>query len=61
MFDKTVEILKEYLDNSGQAVTMDSALVDDLGRDFRVEPQGAAAAARHVRRRRLRGVPQGRR
>jgi len=31
MFDKTVEILKEYLDNSGQAVTMDSALVDDLG------------------------------
>ena len=31
MFDKTVEILKEYLDNSSQAVTMDSALVDDLG------------------------------
>ena len=31
MFDKTVEILKEYIDNSGCEVTMDSSLVDDLG------------------------------
>ena len=31
MFDRTVAILQEYMDNDGQEITMDSALVDDLG------------------------------
>ncbi len=31
MFDKTVEILKEYIDNDEIEITRDSALVDDLG------------------------------
>ena len=31
MFDKTVEILKEYIDNDEVEITRDSALVDDLG------------------------------
>ncbi|MBR6222101.1 MAG: acyl carrier protein [Lachnospiraceae bacterium] len=30
MFERTVEILKDYID-SAEEVTMDSALVDDLG------------------------------
>ncbi|MBR0132288.1 MAG: acyl carrier protein [Lachnospiraceae bacterium] len=30
MFDRTVEILSEYVDGSSE-ITMDSALVDDLG------------------------------
>lgn len=30
MFDRTVEILSEYVDG-GSEITMDSALVDDLG------------------------------
>ncbi len=30
MFDKVVEILEEYVE-SGSEITMDSALVDDLG------------------------------
>ena len=30
MFDKTVEILKEYIDNDDIEITRDSALVDDL-------------------------------
>ncbi|MBO6159097.1 MAG: acyl carrier protein [Firmicutes bacterium] len=31
MFDRTVAILQEYMDNDEQEITMDSALVDDLG------------------------------
>ena len=31
MFEKTVEILKEYIDNDEIKITKDSALVDDLG------------------------------
>ncbi len=31
MFDKTVEILKEYMDDDNYEITADSALVDDLG------------------------------
>ena len=31
MFDKTVEILKEYIDNEEIEITKDSDLVDDLG------------------------------
>jgi len=30
MFDKTVEILKDYMDNPDIEITRDSALVDDL-------------------------------
>ena len=30
MFDRTVEILKEYIDNADIEITRDSALVDDL-------------------------------
>ncbi|MBP3902354.1 MAG: acyl carrier protein [Blautia sp.] len=30
MFDRTVEILKEYIDNDDIEITRDSALVDDL-------------------------------
>ena len=30
MFDKTVEILKEYIDNDDIKITRESALVDDL-------------------------------
>ena len=31
MFDRTVGILKEYIDNPDIEITRDSALVDDLG------------------------------
>lgn len=31
MFEKTVEILEEFVDASGEEITRDSALVDDLG------------------------------
>lgn len=31
MFDKTVEILGEFIDGDTSEITMDSALVDDLG------------------------------
>lgn len=31
MFEKTVNILNEFVDNNGEAITMDSALIDDLG------------------------------
>ena len=31
MFEKTVEILGEFIDNDGEEITMDSALIDDLG------------------------------
>ena len=31
MFDRTVAILQEYMDSDDQEITMDSALVDDLG------------------------------
>lgn len=31
MFERTVDILKEYVDNEGYEITRDSALVDDLG------------------------------
>ena len=31
MFDKTVEILEEFIDGDTSEITMDSALVDDLG------------------------------
>lgn len=31
MFEKTVDILKEYIDSDDIEITMDSALVDDLG------------------------------
>lgn len=31
MFDKTVEILGEFIDGDSSEITMDSALVDDLG------------------------------
>ena len=31
MFDKTVEILRGYLDDEDCEITMDSTLVDDLG------------------------------
>ncbi|MCR5292852.1 MAG: acyl carrier protein [Eubacterium sp.] len=31
MFEKTVEILGEFIDNDGEEITMDTALIDDLG------------------------------
>ncbi len=31
MFEKTVEILQEYVENPGEEITRDSVLVDDLG------------------------------
>lgn len=31
MFERTVDILNEYVDGNGYQITMDTALVDDLG------------------------------
>ena len=31
MFERTVNILKEYIDDEGYEITRDSALIDDLG------------------------------
>ena len=31
MFERTVNILQEYIENTDVEITMDSALVDDLG------------------------------
>lgn len=31
MFERTVAILNDFIDNNGYEITMDSALIDDLG------------------------------